>query len=65
MIIIPKEKEIFVKEGNNEVEEIMNNYNMGFITPRERYNQIIDTWTHVNTRLSNVLIKQLADDRQG
>ncbi len=64
-VIIPKEKEIFVKEGNAEVEEIMNNYNMGFITPRERYNQIIDTWTHVNTRLSNVLIKQLADDRQG
>jgi DNA-directed RNA polymerase subunit beta' len=64
-IIIPIEKEIFVKEGNEEVEEIMNNYNMGFITPRERYNQIIDTWTHVNTRLSNVLIKQLAEDRQG
>ena len=64
-VIIPQEKETLVKEGNNEVEEIMNNYNMGFITPRERYNQIIDTWTHVNTRLSNVLIKQLADDRQG
>jgi len=64
-VIIPVEKEKLVKEGNDEVEEIMNNYNMGFITPRERYNQIIDTWTHVNTKLSNVLIKQLADDRQG
>ena len=64
-VIIPVEKVKLVKEGNDEVEEIMNNYNMGFITPRERYNQIIDTWTHVNTKLSNVLIKQLADDRQG
>ena len=64
-VIIPVEKEVLVKEGNQEVEEIMNNYNMGFITPRERYNQIIDTWTHVNTKLSNVLIKQLAEDRQG
>ena len=64
-VIIPDEKEKLVKEGNDEVEEIMNNYNMGFITPRERYNQIIDTWTHVNTKLSNVLIKQLAEDRQG
>ena len=64
-VIIPLEKEILVKEGNDEVEEIMNNYNMGFITPRERYNQIIDTWTHVNTKLSNVLIKQLSEDRQG
>ena len=61
-VIIPDEKEKLVKEGNDEVEEIMNNYNMGFITPRERYNQIIDTWTHVNTKLSNVLIKQLAED---
>ncbi len=64
-VIIPVEKEKLVKEGNDEVDEIMNNYNMGFITPRERYNQIIDTWTHVNTKLSNVLIKQLAEDRQG
>ena len=64
-VIIPAEKETYVKEGNAEVEEIMNNYNMGFITPRERYNQIIDTWTHVNTKLSNLLIKQLAADRQG
>ncbi|NLI72636.1 MAG: DNA-directed RNA polymerase subunit beta' [Bacteroidales bacterium] len=64
-VIIPKEKEIFIQEGNEEVKEIMNNYNMGFITPRERYNQIIDTWTHVNTRLSSVLIEQLSKDRQG
>jgi len=64
-VIIPKEKETLINEGNEEVEEIMNNYNMGFITPRERYNQIIDTWTHVNTKLSNVLIKELAEDKKG
>lgn len=64
-VVIPEEKRTFVEEGNAEVEDIKNNYNMGFITPRERYNQIIDTWTHVNTKLSNVLIKQLAADRQG
>ena len=54
-----------VAEGNAEVEEIMNNYNMGFITNNERYNQIIDTWTHVNSKLSNVLMKQLSSDNQG
>ncbi len=64
-VIIPEEKEILVQEGNAEVEEIMNSFSNGFITARERYNQIIDTWTHVNTRLSNVLIKQLSQDRQG
>lgn len=64
-VIIPEEKEILVKEGNAEVEEIMNLYNQGFITNNERYNQIIDTWTHVNSKLSNILMKQLASDNQG
>ena len=60
-VIIPEEKEQLVKEGNAEVEEILNNYNMGFITYNERYNQIIDIWTHVNSRLSNILMKQLSE----
>ena len=64
-IIIPKEKEQLVKEGYDEVEQILNNYNMGFITYNERYNQIIDTWTHVNSRLSGILNKQLETDDQG
>jgi len=64
-VIIPAEKEILVKEGNAEVEEILNNYNNGFITFNERYNQIIDTWTHVNSKLSNILMKQLSTDNQG
>ena len=38
---------------------------MGFITYNERYNQIIDTWTHVNSKLSNILMKQLSSDNQG
>ncbi len=64
-IIIPAEKEKLVAEGNAEVEEIQNNYNMGFITNNERYNQIIDTWTHVNSKLSNVLMNQISTDNQG
>lgn len=64
-VIIPKEKEQLIQEGNAEIEEIMNNYNMGFITYNERYNQIIDTWTHVNSKLSDVLIKKLSSDQDG
>ena len=64
-VLVPPEKETLVAEGNAEVEQIMNNYNMGFITYNERYNQIIDTWTHVNSRLSNILMKQLSADNQG
>ncbi len=64
-VIIPAEKEALVKEGYAEVEQIMANYSMGFITNNERYNQIIDTWTHVNSNLSNILMKQLSNDNQG
>ena len=64
-VIIPEEKEKLVKKGYDEVEEILNNYNMGFITFNERYNQIIDTWTHINSNLSNILMKQLSGDDQG
>ncbi len=64
-VIIPKEKEELVKKGNQEVEEVINNYNLGILTFNERYNQIIDIWTHVNTRLTNVLMKQLKEDNQG
>ena len=64
-VLVPPEKETLVAEGNAEVEQIMNNYNMGFITYNERYNQITDTWTHVNSRLSDILMKQLSADNQG
>ena len=64
-IIIPKEKEELVRRGNEEVDQIVANYNMGFITDNERYNQVIDTWTHVNSDLSNILMKTISEDDQG
>ena len=64
-IIVPEEKQALVQEGYNQVEEVMANYSMGFITNTERYNQIIDIWTHVNSELTSTLMKQLAADQQG
>ena len=64
-IIIPKEKENLVQKGYDEVEQVVNNYNMGFITNNERYNQVIDIWTHVNSELSNILMKTISSDDQG
>ena len=64
-IIIPAEKEELVRRGNEEVDQIVANYNMGFITDNERYNQVIDTWTHVNSDLSNILMKTISEDDQG
>ena len=64
-IIIPKEKEEIVQKGNEEVQAITDNYNMGFITDNERYNQVIDSWTHVNNRLGEILLKQMTEADQG
>jgi DNA-directed RNA polymerase subunit beta' len=64
-IIIPKEKEVLVAKAEQEVTEVMASYNMGLITNNERYNQIIDIWTHTNSRLTATLMDQLKTDRQG
>ena len=64
-IIIPKAKEKLVEKGNEEVQAITDNYNMGFITDKERYNQVIDAWTHVNNQLGDVLMKEMAEADQG
>ena len=64
-VIIPEEKAEIVKEGYNAVEEVMTNYSMGFITNNERYNQIIDIWTHVNSKLTSILMKQMTEANQG
>ena len=64
-VLIPKEKEQLVAEGNEQVQEVLNNYAMGFITNNERYNQIIDIWTHVNSRLTDILMKQMTEANQG
>jgi DNA-directed RNA polymerase subunit beta' len=64
-VIIPPEKDALVKSGYDEVEEVLNNYNMGFITNNERYNAIIDIWTHINARLTHILMEQISTDQQG
>ena len=64
-IIIPAEKDAIVQQGHDEVEQITMNYNMGFITDKERYNQVIDAWTHVNTNLKKTLMKQMTEADQG
>jgi DNA-directed RNA polymerase subunit beta' len=64
-VIIPAIKEELVAQANAEVDEVMNNYSMGFITNNERYNQIIDIWTHTNSHLTQTLMKQLSKDKQG
>ncbi len=64
-IIVPEEKNILIRQADDQVEEVRGNYSMGFITNNERYNQIIDIWTHTNAKLTKVLIDNTTADRQG
>ncbi|MEI6124597.1 MAG: DNA-directed RNA polymerase subunit beta' [Bacteroidota bacterium] len=64
-LVVPEVKPELIGKAEEEVLEIKNNYNMGFITNNERYNQIIDVWTHTNSRLTLTLMDQLAKHMQG
>lgn len=64
-IIVPDEKESIVKKGQEEVDNIQFNYDNGFITDKERYNQVIDAWTHVNSDLKTAVMKHMTEADQG
>ncbi|MGH2644469.1 MAG: DNA-directed RNA polymerase subunit beta', partial [Chitinophagaceae bacterium] len=64
-LIVPDQKQDLIESAQTEVEEVWDNYNLGLITNNERYNQIIDIWSRVDTRVTETLIRELADDKQG
>ena len=64
-VIIPSIKEKLVQDGYDQVEEVMNNFNMGFIANNERYNQIIDIWTHTNAKLTQQVMNEISSDKDG
>lgn len=61
----PAEKVKIIADAQGQVDEVMGNYNMGFITNNERYNQIIDIWTHANSRVTKQVLDKLSTDKQG
>ncbi len=64
-LTVPDVKEELVQAAQVEVDEVWDNYNMGLITNNERYNQIIDIWSRVDTRVTETLIREMANDKQG
>ena len=64
-LIIPDVKEEMLDNAKSEVDEVWDSYNMGLITNNERYNQIVDIWSRVDTRITETLIRELSSDKQG
>ncbi len=64
-IVIPDAKRELIDKAEAEVSDVRGQYEMGFITDNERYNQVIDVWTRTNNRVSDVLFNALKEDREG
>ena len=61
----PDDKVKLIADAHEQVKEVLANYNMGFITNNERYNQIIDVWTHTNSKVTKKVLDALSSDKQG
>jgi DNA-directed RNA polymerase subunit beta' len=64
-LIVPDLRDELLDNAKTEVDEVWENYNMGLITNNERYNQVIDIWSRVDTRITETLIREMATDKQG
>ncbi|HNR27005.1 MAG TPA: DNA-directed RNA polymerase subunit beta' [Bacteroidales bacterium] len=64
-VLVPEEKATLINKAYEEVEQIRENYNLGFLANNERYNKVVDTWTTVNVRLSNIVEEKLKEDKEG
>lgn len=62
---VPDAKNILVLQAKEDVDAVWNNYLMGLITDNERYNQVIDIWTRINSQITETLMQQLENDQQG
>ena len=64
-LVIPAIKEQLLDQAKSEVDDVWESYNMGLITNNERYNQIVDIWSRVDTRITETLIREMSIDKQG
>ena len=61
-MVIPKEKVKMVTSAEKEVKDIEKQYNSGLLTAGERYNKVVDIWSHTNEQVSQAMMKQLGTE---
>ncbi len=64
-MLIPEEKVKLINDSNSKVSDIINEHDQGFITDAERYNKIIDVWTHTTNNVSKSLMDKIRTDQSG
>ncbi|PSQ94530.1 MAG: DNA-directed RNA polymerase subunit beta', partial [Proteobacteria bacterium SW_6_67_9] len=68
-MVVPQDKQELIDGAENEVKEIQNQYTSGLVTFGERYNKVVDIWSHANDRISSAMMdklgKESVTDREG
>ncbi|MEE8478731.1 MAG: DNA-directed RNA polymerase subunit beta', partial [Candidatus Neomarinimicrobiota bacterium] len=64
-ILIPDDKNTIIKNAEKEIEAVQQNFTNHILTDGERYNKVIDIWTHATNHVANAMMKGLKNDRQG
>ncbi len=62
-MIIPKEKTHEIEAAQKQISEVEKQYRKGVITPGERYNKVIDIWTHCTDQIANVMLRTLENNQ--
>ncbi len=62
---IPKEKNEILNEAQARVDRFQRAYSTGQITFGERYNKVIDAWTHANNDIADAMVQGLGKSRDG
>jgi DNA-directed RNA polymerase subunit beta' len=62
---IPDEKSTLLEEADARVERFQRAYQTGNITNGERYNKVIDTWTHANNDVADAMVKAMRESKRG
>ena len=64
-VVIPKQKDEIIDEAQEEVKKVRDQYANGIITDGERYNKIIDIWTHATSSVSRAVQRALEEADEG
>ena len=61
-MVVPEQKEHIITAANDEVKEIENQYISGLVTNGERYNKVVDIWSHTNDQVAKAMMEKLGTD---
>ena len=64
-VLIPGQKDEIINQAQSEVDDIKNKFDRHILTDGERYNKVIDVWTHTANKMAMTMMDALKRDKQG